>query len=438
MNMHCASRLGWIRSSKEASPHAPEEVTDPAQADSAASGRTTGTMPSQRLADRTPRAPARHRAKRSGLLLLAAATLLFIPTLAYADVPVATISGPEVVAEGSVAGTPTQVPYTVTLTGGTGSAVIEIEYTVTGTATEDVDYTKPSGKVPIDPGATNNTFMIAVLHDEVDEVGETLVVTLTAAKTAAGTVAIGSPNQVTTTIRPASTVLVKIDDAEPVTENDQGANASFAVTIAVPSGVTLSNEDITLGYRIVAGTATAGDDFTAADSNATVAITGLDTVRDGTISVPILDAISVPILDDMLAENDETFTVMLTLVRAPDGVAFERTRATGTITDDQSDTLTVMVDNDQGTVLEGEAATFTVTVGGGTSTEDVVVSYTVSDGSGGGEVDYDDYDAPSGTLTVSAGQTSGSISIMTNSDRVLEQEETLKVTLMGASTEAGE
>ena len=32
MNMYCASRLGWIRSSKEASPHAPEELTDPAQA----------------------------------------------------------------------------------------------------------------------------------------------------------------------------------------------------------------------------------------------------------------------------------------------------------------------------------------------------------------------------------------------------------------------
>ena len=39
MNMHCASRIGWIRSLKGASPHAPEEMTDPAQAGSAASGR---------------------------------------------------------------------------------------------------------------------------------------------------------------------------------------------------------------------------------------------------------------------------------------------------------------------------------------------------------------------------------------------------------------
>ena len=116
MNMHCASRLGWIRSSKEASPHAPEELADPAQAGSAASGRTTGTMPSQRLADRTPRAPARHRAKRSGLLLLATATLLLIPALAYADVPVATITGDGVVKEGA------EATYDVALTlGGSGA-----------------------------------------------------------------------------------------------------------------------------------------------------------------------------------------------------------------------------------------------------------------------------------------------------------------------------
>ena len=101
MNMHRASRLGWIRSLKEASPHAPEEVTDPAQAGSAASGRATRIMPSRRPADRTLRAPTRHRAKRSGLLLLATATLLLIPALAYADVPVATISGPVSVAEGA-------------------------------------------------------------------------------------------------------------------------------------------------------------------------------------------------------------------------------------------------------------------------------------------------------------------------------------------------
>ena len=180
MNMHCASRLGWIRSSKEASPHAPEEVTDPAQAGSAASGRTTGTMPSQRLADRTPRAPARHSAKRSGLLLLATATLLLIPALAYADVPVATISGPVSVAEGQVGG----AVYTVNLEGGTGSEDIVFDYTVTGTVSEaETTWMHAQGALTLEPttnGEPTTSGTITIRDNRtisIDEVAETLIVT---------------------------------------------------------------------------------------------------------------------------------------------------------------------------------------------------------------------------------------------------------------------
>ena len=224
MNMHCASRLGWIRSSKEASPHAPEELADPAQADSAASGRTTGTMPSQRLADRTPRAPAHHRAKRSGLLLLASAALLLIPALAYADVPVATISGRTAVAEpptGTV-----DVTYTVTLTGGTGSAEIVFDYTVTGTVSDD-DYTDAGeGKLTfsLSNGATadSDDITIQIAQDDLDEVAETLVITLTKVSTTMGVVTIGSPDSVVTRILPQETEIVTftsqsvaVDENEP-------------------------------------------------------------------------------------------------------------------------------------------------------------------------------------------------------------------------------
>ena len=211
MNMHCASRLGWIRSSKEASPHAPEGLTDPAQAGSAASGRTTGTMPSRRLADRTPRAPAHHRAKRSGLLLLAAATLLLIPALAYADVPVATISGPVSIAEGA-SNTNNNAVYTVTLTGGEGSVAIVVDYTVTGTVS-DTDYTdEGEGKLTIAEEASSATIMIGVRGDDIDEVPETMIVTLTGVTTGAGMVAIGSPNSVTTTVLPMATNTVSFAD----------------------------------------------------------------------------------------------------------------------------------------------------------------------------------------------------------------------------------
>ena len=279
------------------------------------------------------------------------------------------------------------------------------------------------------------TFMIDVLHDEVEEVGETLVVTLTAATTEAGTVAIGSPDHVRTMIRSSDTVLVSIADGA-VEESAQDATVSFVsfeVTVTVPSGVTFDSGDLTLGYETLSGTATAGVDFTAPELGATVDL-GTGDQRTGTILVSVLG--------DTLAENDETFTVMLTLVEAPDNVAFGTSTAKGTISDD--DTLTVTVDSDQrssateaGTLIEGSVATFTVTIGGGTSTEDVVVNYSVSDGSVDGEVDKADYETPDGTVTIPAGEDKGTISIKTLADSELEQDETLKVTLTDASTEAG-
>ena len=108
--------------------------------------------------------------------------------------------------------------------------------------------------------------------------------------------------------------------------------------------------------------------------------------------------------------------------------------AVGTITDD--DELTVSVAGPVANVEEGQTATFTVTVTG-TSTTAVVVSY---------EVDTDastatapgDYTAPSETeLTIGAGVASGTIEIVTNTDAVLEPDETLVLKLTGAST-AGE
>ena len=82
MNMYCASRLGWIRSSKEASPHAPEEVTDPAQAGSAASGRAPAgarAAASTRIRRRKPHAGA-------AFCFLAAALLLALPATVGAQV----------------------------------------------------------------------------------------------------------------------------------------------------------------------------------------------------------------------------------------------------------------------------------------------------------------------------------------------------------------
>ena len=412
MNMHCASRLGWIRSSKEASPHAPDELTDPAQAGSAASGRATRIRPSRRLADRTPRAPARHRAKRSGLLLLAAAALLLIPALAYADVPVATITGDGVVKED------TPATYNVALTLG-GSAPIIIRYDVTGTATAGVDFTAPSGSVTVLASTAGQTpittaqFTIAVINDELKEVGETLVVTLKEATTTAGTVAIGSPDQVTTTIRSAHTVLVTVADAS----SNEGAPATF--TVATDDTLE-TGEEVVISYATANAGAVAGRDYTATS--------GTLTLSTGTTSVEIM----VPTEQDELFEGAEKYTFTLRLVSGPNGVALQKSTVTGTITDD--DALTASVEADQDAIVEGSTATFQVILAKSDNTRagssaPVLVDYRLSG------LDEEDHDgSASGTLTIPAGQTMGTIAVRTVTDDILEDDETLTVTLEKAIT----
>ena len=406
MNMHCASRLGWIRSSKDASPHAPEEVTDPAQAGSAASGRTTGTMPSQRLADRTPRVPARHRAKRSGLLLLAAATLLLIPALAYADTPVATISGPVSIAEHDTVGINNNAEYTVTLTGGEGSVVIVVGYTVTGTVS-DADYTDAGeGKLTIAVGASSATITIGVAGDDIDEVPETLIVTLTKIATKAGMAAIGSPNSVTTRVLPEATKTVSLADASRAVsaeENEDGLE--FTVNLSADI-----DDVVTVRYDVSPGTASRSDYESATGTFSITTTTETFTI------MPVDDDLAE---GDRITDNDttqyvETFTVSLRLVNPPADVALGMATATGTITDDEE--VRAKVAASRTTIVEGSVATFTVELEGGTGSEDVVVTYTATGTATGGK----DFEAPDGTLTIPAGSTIGMIDIRTNSDSLLE------------------
>ena len=112
----------------------------------------------------------------------------------------------------------------------------------------------------------------------------------------------------------------------------------------------------------------------------------------------------------------------------PDGVELGDTDATVEILD--NDDLTVMVTADADIVAEGDPATFTVALTGGTSTGGVVVTYTV----GGSATANDDYTAPDGILTIGMGEASGSITIATRRDEEVEPEETLLVTLKSASS----
>ena len=210
------------------------------------------------------------------------------------------------------------------------------------------------------------------------------------------------------------TVTVSVTAGGAVAE---GSSATFTVSL---SGAVASAVEV--GWSTADDTATAGDDYTA------VASQTLTFAANSTQA----QTITVATRGDALAEDDETFTVTLTGASLPAGVSLGTAAATGTITDD--DALTVSVTADALTVVEGNDATFTVAVAGGTSTAPVPVTYTV----GGTATAGTDYTAPSGTLTLEAADSSGTITIATlDRDRFWIGGETLIVTLSGASTSDG-
>ena len=471
MNMHRASRRGWVRSLREASCHASKELSDPAQLGLATATCRSGSADAERSRSRSAThdlavgsshlraragvlrrfapglAPGAHTLhwprcdkRRGGALLLAAVALLLTPAFAFADVPTASVAGPENVVEPATNVAIANAEFIVTLTGGTGSADVEIDYTVTGTATKDVDYTEPDGTLTIEDGSYTGTISISIKFDEVDEQGETLVVTLTEARTTAGAATVGTPDQATTTINSADTVTVSVaaDSNLPVVEGvrsvGEGAQDGAAFTVSLSSDQRVAQTVV--AYAVSPGSATTAD-YTATSASGTLTIAVGDT--DG-------EEFTVQTVNDKLAEDDETFTVKLTLVEAPDNVALGTSTATVRIDDD--DDLTASVTMEEETVEEGSVATFTVALTYRTAASerrfgsaDVVVEYTTTtvptDVTNPAKA-MDDYEEPSGTLTIVAGEATGKITIQTLEDDVLEPTEGLTVTLTDVSTVAGE
>ena len=135
--------------------------------------------------------------------------------------------------------------------------------------------------------------------------------------------------------------------------------------------------------------------------------------------------------DELDEADGETFTVTLS---SPSNAALATNRKTATGTINDNDVLSAEVSADSVSVDEGEDAVFTVSVKDGTSTADVVVEYAV-DATSTATAD-EDYTAPSPTLTIKSGETSGKITIKTlDTDEVLDPGETLVVKLTGATTD---
>jgi hypothetical protein len=164
-------------------------------------------------------------------------------------------------------------------------------------------------------------------------------------------------------------------------------------------------------YGTSSGTATEGAAYVAASGTALFAA--------GETS----KWIDVAVNGDFLAEGSESFTVTLS---APFNADLGTSVATGTILDDDSGPKLYVAD---ASVTEGSAGTTSLTLPvtmTPASGSDVSVQYTTADGTA---VEGSDYAGNAGTLTIPAGQTSGSIIVGVVGDTLPEATETLALTL---------
>jgi probable HAF family extracellular repeat protein len=195
-----------------------------------------------------------------------------------------------------------------------------------------------------------------------------------------------------------------------VTEGHTGpTTATFNVSLSAAA-----TQPVSVSYSTANGSATGGTDF--ADASGSVTFGVGETVK----------TVSVVVNGDRVGEPDETFLVNLS--SATGGAFIADGQGVGTIVDDEPRVSITDVSQNEGN-SGTKPFTFTVSLSAA-STVSVSLNYATANGSAkAGE----DYDAKSGALVFSAGQTSKTVSVDVRGDRKLEGQEVFYLNLSGAT-----
>jgi hypothetical protein len=279
-------------------------------------------------------------------------------TITNNDYRVISVSNPVVVEGG-------QATFTITLDRPTlPSESVDISYTTNpGSAAAGSDYTTASGIATVTPNKDTVDILVATIDDGAVELPENFTLDLSNVGGPADNVEI-TANQGTATITDNDNYDISVND---VTVDEGAGMATFTVSLDQAGAV-----DVSVDYAASDGSATAPADYTAVSGTLPIAA-GSTT---GTFDVPILE--------DALVENDETFTVTLSNVVGP-GVLADAT-GTGTITNNDQYSIAIANAPD---VVEGNQSSFPVTVSpaihlGAT----VTVEYSTSNGTAAAPGDY--------------------------------------------------
>ena len=314
----------------------------------------------------------------------------------------------------------TGINFTITLSKASSQSVDVDVTTVDGTATSDAavtatslgrDFVAGSGRFTFAPGETEKVFTVTLVDDTFDEGEESFTVELS---NPSGNVSLQDASATGTISDNDMTMIVGVyREAKIVNEDAEGqVEFRFELTAAEGSGTTASEKMSTVRWTVVEGTATAGEDYEAVETSVRTQI------EPGVLS----KTVGVTLLDDEVYEDEyETFTFDLKrAVRLE--VDEDNQSIEVSLRDDETMRATVAADSEN--VAEGGTASFTVSLTPHENAVPAEIEYAVV-----GTAGPADYTAPSGNLTIRAGETSGRVAIPVLMDTLHDPDETLGILL---------
>ncbi len=312
-------------------------------------------------------------------------------------------------AEGSVAN---QMVFTVTLST-TSAQTVTVNYaSADGTATSPSDFTAiPTQTLTLNPGETSKPISVTINGDTTAEPDESFVINLSGAANATISDAQGT-GTLANDDSAGSAGSVQFSSLT-YSINENAATATITVTRTLGSSGAVS-----VDYGTSNGSATAGQDYTAASGTLTWA------AGDGSAK-----NFTIPIAEDLAQEDNETVNINLI---NPTGGAVIGTPGASILTIVDNDSQPSISINDV-TQQEGNGPnqlSFTVTLSNA-SGQTVSVNYGTENGTATAVTDY----TPIGlaALTFNPGETSKQIVINIAGDFVIEPDEAFFVNLNGAA-----
>ncbi|MEZ6093994.1 MAG: S8 family serine peptidase [Pirellulaceae bacterium] len=282
--------------------------------------------------------------------------------------------------------------------------------TADGSASAGVDYAAASGTLTFTPtGPLTQTITILVNGDTDVENNETFFVNLSNATNAVVGDSQGQGTISNDDVPPPS---IAINNLSIVEGNSGTTLAVFSVSLSSSSA-----QPITVNFATADGSASGGSDYVAASGTLTFAPGSLTQL------------ISIVVNGDTTVENDETFFVNLSNAT---NATISDSQGVATIVDDDNVSLPSLSISNVSS-KEGSRGTrrfrFSVSLSAA-SNQAVSVNYATANGTA---TAGSDYQATSGTLTISAGSTIGYIDVYVYGDRTVEANETFFVNLSSAT-----